>query len=127
MSGTLSVMVVEDDVLLRRSVMDMLDDLGHTGIEVPNATAALRVLESHRPIQVMMVDVNLPGMNGRQLATIARGLRSDLRIVFATGHGSERLGQLADDPMARYLPKPYRLDDLENALNSLRIPSHPVA
>lgn len=122
-SATLSVMVVEDDTLLRQSAMDMLDDLGHSAVEASNGVTALKMLGSIRGIQVMMVDVKMHGMDGRELARIARDLRSDLRIVFATGLGSERLGQFVTDPLARYLPKPYRLNDLENTLNSLRIPS----
>lgn len=119
----LNVMVVEDDTLLRRSAMDMLDDLGHNAVEASNGVAALKMLDAHKRIQVMMVDVKLSGMDGRELAEIARGLRSDLRIVFATGLSSERLGHFVADPMARYLPKPYRLRDLESALNSLRMSS----
>jgi CheY-like chemotaxis protein len=126
-SGSLKVLVVEDDKLLRLSVLDMLEDLGHVGIEAADASSALKILGSMRRLQVMLIDVGLPGMDGSRLAKIARDLRSDLRIVFATGRGREILAKTGLNPVVRYLPKPYRLQDLENTLNSLEIPARVAA
>lgn len=115
--STLKVLVVENDWLVRTSVMDMLDDLGHTGTAVPTGEKALRLLHDGDPVDLMLLDIGLPDMDGCQLAAKARDLRPELRIVFVSGYGPERLRAAANDLNAAYLHKPYLLADLRKAVN----------
>ena len=81
-----TVLLVEDDDSVRLLVADILKELGYHPVEASEAQAAIRKLSSNRAIHLMISDVGLPGMNGRQLAEIARSHRPDLPILFLTGY-----------------------------------------
>ncbi|MBB3936267.1 hybrid sensor histidine kinase/response regulator [Aureimonas phyllosphaerae] len=81
-----TVLVVEDEGLVRMLIVDVLGDLGYQPLEAVDAAMALPMLESSARIDLLVTDVGLPGMNGRQLAEIARRLRPELKILFVTGY-----------------------------------------
>ena len=81
-----TVLLVEDDDSVRLLVADILKELGYLPIEASEAQAAIRELSSNRAIHLMISDVGLPGMNGRQLAEVARSHRPHLPILFLTGY-----------------------------------------
>jgi len=107
------VLVVEDDRHVRMLVMDVLEELGYGAKEASDANAAIPHLESKARIDLLITDVGLPGLNGRQLADIARHHRPDLRVLFLTGYAahasvrSEFLAQGMD-----LMTKPFELDAL---------------
>ncbi len=108
-----TILLVEDDASVRLLVTDALQDLGYTVIETSGPRAAIYVLASARPIVLMVSDVGLPDMNGRQLAEIARQHRRDLPILFITGYAENaaiRSGFLGTG-MAMIM-KPFSLDVL---------------
>lgn len=115
--STLNVLVVENDWLVRTSVMDMLDDLGHRGTAVPTGEKALRLLRDGSQVDLVLLDIGLPDMDGCQLAAQVRGMCPGLRIVFVSGYGPERVRAAANDLNAAYLHKPYLLADLQRAVN----------
>lgn len=81
-----TVLVVEDDASVRLLVREILGDLGYKTVEAADPQSAIQVLRTTRTIDLMISDVGLPGMNGRQLAEIARQHRSTLPILFVTGY-----------------------------------------
>jgi PAS domain S-box-containing protein len=81
-----TILVVEDDQSVRLLVREVLEELGYAAIEAAEAEAAIPILSSRRPIDLMISDVGLPDMNGRQLAEIARAHRPRLPILFVTGY-----------------------------------------
>lgn len=83
------VLVVEDEVLVRKLVVDELADLGFRVLEAAEGAAALAVLQSGARIDMMLTDIGLPGMNGRQLAAAARAIRPTLPILFMTGYAPD--------------------------------------
>jgi CheY-like chemotaxis protein len=66
----------------------MLGDLGYRVTQAADADVALAILESGEPFHLLMTDVGLPGMNGRQLAELARQLRPGLPVLFVTGYAA---------------------------------------
>ena len=84
-----TILMVEDDVDLRELQSLLLQDLGYDYIVANDATAAIAVLESPRRIDLLLTDVGLPGMNGRQLAEIARTMRPGIPVVFLTGYAEK--------------------------------------
>ena len=80
------VLLVEDDPSVRLLVRDVLEELSYTAIEAKEANGAIPILASGQRIDLMVSDVGLPGMNGRQLAEIARQHRPDLPVLFITGY-----------------------------------------
>lgn len=109
-SHALTVLLVEDEALIRMHCADMLQDAGHVVIEAASAEEALVLLQS-ASIDVLMTDVNLPGMSGPQLAEEARRLNPDIGVVFATGDS-----QVEGAGGAVVLNKPYDSDALEVAV-----------
>lgn len=115
----LSILVVENERLLRHSVIDMLEDIGHEVFGASNADAALKFLDDGPPVDVMLIDIGLPDKDGREVGRQAREAHPGLHIIFATGYGLERMHDTIADLTAEFLPKPYRLEDLERALDSV--------
>ena len=81
-----SVLFVEDDASVRMLIRDVLQELGYFPIEAAEPETALPILASDQRIDLMISDVGLPGMNGRQLAEVARKHRPQLPILFITGY-----------------------------------------
>jgi PAS domain S-box-containing protein len=108
-----TVLVVEDDNAVRLIVTEVLSELGYGVIEATNADTALPVLHSDEAIDLLITDVGLPGMNGRQLAEVARDSRPGIKILFVTGYAQNaavRSGFL--DEGMDMLTKPFAMDTL---------------
>jgi signal transduction histidine kinase len=106
-----TVLIVEDDPAVRVLVSTVLSDLGYAFVEAGDGDSAVPILESAQRIDLLISDVGLPGMNGRQLAEIGRQLRPDLRVLFITGyaeHAGVRGGFL--DPGMQMITKPFTFD-----------------
>jgi signal transduction histidine kinase len=109
-----NVLVVEDDPHVRELLYQSLQDEGYTCRSVSNASEALQLLRSTQAIDLLLSDVGLPGMNGRQLAEIARTLRPNLPVLFITGYAETamaREGFLA--PGMQLICKPFELRQLQ--------------
>ncbi|MEJ8849140.1 PAS domain S-box protein [Variovorax rhizosphaerae] len=106
------VLVVEDDPAVRLLVLDVLDGLGYRTLYVHDGPSALPILRSTACIDLLVSDVGLPGLNGRQVAEIARELRPELPVVFMTGyarHAKTRAEFLA--PGMQMIAKPFEIDE----------------
>jgi PAS domain S-box-containing protein len=108
-----TVLVVEDDPTVRLLMVDVLDELGYRHIEVPDGQAAVPVLQSRQRIDLLLTDVGLPNLNGRQVAEIGRRSRPELKVLFVTGYAEKaalRHGFL--EPGMEMLMKPFALEAL---------------
>jgi signal transduction histidine kinase/CheY-like chemotaxis protein len=106
-----TVLIVEDDPAVRVLVSTVLSELGYAFVEAGDADSALPILDSPQRIDLMISDVGLPGMNGRQLAEIGRQHRPGLKVLFITGyaeHAAVRGGFL--DPGMQMITKPFTFD-----------------
>jgi len=112
--GVETILLVEDDNLVRRFVRQQLADLGYQVLVAASGPEALPFLASGATIDLLFTDVVMPGgMTGRQLAEAARSMRPGLRVLFTSGYTENVIvhaGRL--DPDARLLSKPYRRVDL---------------
>ena len=108
-----TVLVVEDDPQVRMLILEVLRDLHYGAIEASDPEQALAALRRHNHVDLMVSDVGLPGMNGRQLAKIARSMRPNLKILFMTGYAAEAAirSEFLESGM-EMLTKPFQLDDL---------------
>jgi CheY-like chemotaxis protein len=108
-----SILIVEDNTSLRALARELLSDAGYHCTEAEDVEAALRALRGDGAIHLLLTDVGLPGMNGRQLAEAARAWRPSLPILFMTGYAESTLtnNELLDEGMD-ILIKPFEIEQL---------------
>jgi len=117
-----TVLVVEDDESVRMLVVDVLNELGYRVIEAIDGATALPAIESRQRIDLLISDVGLPGLNGRQLAEIAIAARPTLKVLFITGYAAtaaSRADFLA--PGMDMITKPFALDDLAQKVREMLV------
>ena len=81
-----TVLIVDDEPTVRMLIVEILTELGYSTIEADEATSGLKVLNTNAEIDLLITDVGLPGMNGRQMADAARVKRPELKVLFITGY-----------------------------------------
>ena len=111
-----TILVVDDDALIALSTVDMLEDLGHTVIEANSAKEALDIINTGRPIDLLITDHVMPGMTGLQLAEIVRNKHPKLPILLATGYAEMPEGASLQLPR---LSKPYQQAQLDEHVTRL--------
>jgi len=110
--GTETVLVVEDEAPVRSVARQVLERHGYTVLEAPSAEAALDIATRYSgAIHLLLTDVVMPGLNGRELATRLADLRPDARVIFMSGYTDDavtRHGVL--EPGSAYVQKPFTPD-----------------
>jgi CheY-like chemotaxis protein len=112
------VLVVEDIALIRVTTMDMAEQLGFETLEAPDAQDALTLLKQDSDISILLTDLGLPGMNGRQLVEEALRLKPGLKVIIATGYTMREGEGTSGAQGISYLVKPYDMQQLRSALES---------
>jgi CheY-like chemotaxis protein len=108
-----TVLVVDDNPIARSTAVHLFEDLGFKVLDAYNGAAALRLIEAHPEIELLFVDVRMPGMSGLELAEVAQRARPHLKIVFTSGYVDRR-----DVPAgAPFVPKPWRVDVVADAIS----------
>jgi PAS domain S-box-containing protein len=116
-----AILVVEDDDDLRAHLIEVLRDLNYHAIGAQDAIAALGILEqSAIKVDLMLTDVVMPGMNGRELSRRARELRPKLKVLFMSGYSRNAVvHQGRVDLDVQLIQKPVSLDDLSARLRDM--------
>ncbi len=104
------VLVVEDEAVVRLLIVELLNDLGYRALEAADGPAALRILLSAQRIDLLISDIGLPGLNGRQLADAGREKRPNLKVLFMTGYAEEAAGKSFLAPGMELITKPFTTD-----------------
>jgi PAS domain S-box-containing protein len=116
--GAETILVVEDYVGLRQLARRMLEKAGYTVLVASDGGEALQALERHdSPVHLLLTDVVMPGMNGRELAARMREAHPEVKVIYTSGHTEDALirhGIEAD--AAHFLRKPYTHEDLTRAV-----------
>jgi PAS domain S-box-containing protein len=111
--GNETILVVEDDKLVRDYVLTQLHSLGYVTLDAENAAQALGIVKSGRPFDLLFTDVIMPGLNGRQLADEIVKIKPGLKVLFTSGYTENAIihhGRL--DEGVLLLAKPYRKSDM---------------
>lgn len=119
-----SVLLVEDEVLISALVADTLSEYGFAVHEAATADEALRYIEAGGAVDVLFTDINLPGtIDGRELAARVRERRPELPIVYASGrYEACDMGQLVSRSV--FMTKPYNPEDVCTLLMRLTETAH---
>jgi CheY-like chemotaxis protein len=114
----IKILLVEDELLIAELVSDVLAERGFEVKAVTTAEDALVRLEADPEIDLLFTDINLPGMDGAELARQARALRPDLPIVYASGrHSAMTIAPLVSRSL--FVSKPYNPDDVCSLIGRL--------
>ncbi len=110
-----TVLVIDDEDLVRNVVARMIEDLGYAALTAPDGPTGIELLD-HQVVDAVLVDLTMPRMNGADVIAAMRAKHPELRIVLCTGFDRERRGPVKADA---YLPKPFRIEALESTLSKL--------
>jgi len=115
-----TVLVVEDEPVVRGVIVEMLAEQGYRTMEAVDGPSGLKILRAGKRIDLLITDVGLPGMNGRQLADQARETRPDLKILFITGYAeSVAISEGFLQAGMEMITKPFDLDNLARRIRAM--------
>jgi PAS domain S-box-containing protein len=115
-----TVLVVEDEPVVRGVIVEMLEDQGYRTLEAVDGPAGLRTLRESEGVDLLVTDVGLPGINGRELADQARETRPGLKVLFITGYAeSAALSKGFLQPGMELITKPFDLDHLAQRVRAM--------
>jgi CheY-like chemotaxis protein len=113
------VLVVEDEDPLRRAMSKMLGKRGVSVIEAGSGWAALDALrDRNNTIDVLFLDISLPGASGREVLEEARRLRPEMRVIVTSAYPEEMAATSLQSTIEHFIRKPYRLDDVMRLIDS---------
>jgi PAS domain S-box-containing protein len=124
-SNDATVLVVEDDGDVREYIVSALARLGYRTLEAGEASTALRIMEHHPEVNLLLTDVGLPGLNGRRLAEEASRRLPGLKTLFISGYARDaivRHGVFEDG--VELLSKPFTIGSLAGKVNQLLQSTH---
>jgi two-component system cell cycle sensor histidine kinase/response regulator CckA len=113
--GTGTVLLVEDEPMVRTVAERALTRHGYQVITADNGEEALDVLARGEPIDLLISDVVMPGMDGPTMVREARKSRPELKILFMSGYAEEQLRKSIDIENVNFLPKPFSVTELAEA------------
>ena len=112
--NTEMILLVDDDEIVRKFVLHVLQASGYAVIEASNGPEALRIANEHTgPINLLLTDIKMPKMNGRELAERLMPLRPGVKVLYISGHtDSATVNEMALQRGANFLQKPFTPDRL---------------
>ncbi|MDN5289752.1 MAG: two-component system sensor histidine kinase/response regulator [Mucilaginibacter sp.] len=115
------VLVVDDEAIVRMLIVDVLQEQGYDALEAHDGPSALKLLESGVKLDLLITDVGLPGgMNGRQVADMARSRQPGLKVLFVTGYAENAVvGNGHLEPGMHVLTKPFPIDELGRRIKEI--------
>ena len=114
------VVVIEDEPVVRGLIIEVLAELGYQAMEAEDGPAGLALLESAGRVDLLVTDVGLPGLNGRQVADAARARMPDLKVLFMTGYAENAAvasGFL--EPGMSIITKPFAMESLATRIRTI--------
>ena len=111
-----TILVVDDEIQVRTLARDILLGAGYRVLEAEDGETALQVAEEHQgAIHLLLTDIMMPGINGKELADRIAALRPDTRMIFMSGRAAEVISDAGVlIPVDAFLAKPFTVDRLLN-------------
>jgi PAS domain S-box-containing protein len=119
--GHETILLVEDEENLRRLARQSLENQGYNVIDAPDGAAAIKISQAHPgPIHLLLTDVIMPGMNGRELANKLSPTRLEMRVLFMSGYTENHIGHNGTlDEGVTLLQKPFTLSALRSKVREM--------
>jgi CheY-like chemotaxis protein len=113
-----TILVAEDNPLLRLNTLELLEEHGYTVVEAGNSEEALKVMESRNDVRLLFTDIQMPpGVDGLQLAREVHKRWPKVILVVTSGQVQPARAEIVDD--GRFIQKPYRPKDLLDSIDDL--------
>jgi two-component system, response regulator PdtaR len=120
-----TILVAEDDMLLRLHATDLLEENGYTVLEANSAEEALRVMETRKDVRLLFTDIQMPpGIDGLELARQVHRRWPKVLLVITSGQMQPTKAEIADD--GQFIRKPYRAQELLGKLDAVLKDGHPL-
>jgi two-component system cell cycle sensor histidine kinase/response regulator CckA len=121
-----TILLVDDHRSVRAAVKTVLERAGHAVLEAPSGERAVDIARGHPgPIDVLLADVVMPGMDGFEVARSVRALRPSARVLFISGHHGNAFAEDVAASRGSFLPKPFAAADLRQALDEVSVTQEP--
>jgi two-component system, cell cycle sensor histidine kinase and response regulator CckA len=116
-----TILVVEDEEEVRNLIRRVLEDEGYAVLAVSQGADALMLGKSYdRPIDLLLADLSLPDMNGRELAQRIRSARPEMKLLYVSGHADTAVVEFGIFPEGMlFLPKPFTPADLSKRVREV--------
>jgi CheY-like chemotaxis protein len=114
------VLVIEDEATVRDLVVDLLSELGYRAVEAADGPSGLKLLQSGMHLDLLITDIGLPGLNGRQVVDAARPLRPNLKVLFMTGYAENAtIANGLLEPGMEMITKPFAIEALATRIRDM--------
>ncbi len=119
--GTGTILVVDDEKFITEITREWLSELGYTVIEAPSGSAAVEIYEEYQAdIDLVILDVVMPGMDGGETFERLQSIDPDVRVLLTSGYGfNKRAEEIAADGCLGFISKPYNILQLSEKIGSL--------
>lgn len=116
-----TILLVDDDIIVREIAREMLTMQGYQVLEAPNGQEALQQMaDAASPIHLLVTDIMMPGMNGRELAEQLLAKQPTLRVVFMSGYNEDELLRKGiSSQSVTFVAKPFTINSLSSAVKGV--------
>jgi len=114
-----TILIIEDEEILRLSTEQILSDLGHTVLAASDGEEGITIFkEMKETIDIVFTDMIMPKMNGREVFSAIKGIRNDVKVIFCSGFTmDEDIEKIIAMGARGFVTKPYDMDDLSSLIN----------
>ncbi|WP_277667588.1 PAS domain S-box protein [Novosphingobium lindaniclasticum] len=114
------VLVIEDEPVVRGLIAEELSELGYHALEAADGPSGLAILQSSQRLDLLVTDIGLPGLNGRQVVDAARQVRPDLKVLFMTGYAeTAAMASGFLEPGMEMITKPFTMEAFADRIRAM--------
>jgi len=122
MTSAPTILIAEDEALLRLVAVEALHDAGYDVLEAGDGNEGLALLRTAGRIDLLVTDIKMPGLNGYQLAEAGLRLRPEMKVVLMTGYSDEQVPDAIRQATIKIFHKPFNFDDLIAFIGKIMAP-----
>jgi len=106
-----TILVVEDEALLRIVVVEILQEAGYAVLQAPDGVSGCEIMKTGAPIDLLIIDIKMPGMSGYDVARAGLQMKPEMRVLLMTGYAQEPLPENMRNFGIEVIHKPFDFDE----------------